>query len=114
MKNIAVGNSNRRESSRSRGEIRTSLRSRANKLRRISGPVVCWMAKFAARYIWSDTFVEQQIIVDLQNLLSLTFVCRHLSMTTKVDKMVLCQKGMRYSTVEAIVRTTCLDMDKQI
>ena len=113
MKNIAVGNSNRRESSKSRGEFRTSLRSRANKLRRISGPVVSWTAKFAARYIWLDTFLEQQIIVDLQNLLPLAFVCRRLSMTTMVDKMVPCRIGMRYSTVEAIVRKTYLDMDKQ-
>ena len=113
MKNIAVGNSNRRESSKSRGEIRTSLRSWANKLRRISRPVVSWTAKFAARYIWSDTFVEKQIIVDLQNLPPLAFVRRRLSITTMVDKMVLCRIGMRYSTIEAIVRRTCLDMDKQ-
>ena len=74
MKNMAVGNSNRRESSKSRGNVRISLRSRANKLRRISGPVVCWTAKFAARYIWSDTSVKQ-IIVHLRNLLPLAFVC---------------------------------------
>lgn len=110
---MAVGNSNRRESSKSRGDVRTSLRSRANKLRRISGPVVCWTARFAARYIWSDTSVKQQIIVVLQNLLPLAFVCRRLSMTTMVDKMVLCRIGMQYSTVEAIIRNTCLDMDKQ-
>ena len=113
MKNIAVGKSNRRESSKSRGEVRTSLRIWANKLRRISGPVVSWAAKFAARYIWLDTYMEQQIIVDLQNLRPLTFVCRRLSMTAMVDEMVLCRIGMRYSTVEAIVRKTCLDMDKQ-
>ena len=111
MKNIAVGKRNRRESSKSRGEVRMNLRSRANKL---PGAIGFWTAKLAARYVWSDIFVEQEITVGLQNLLPLAFVCQHLSMITMVDMTVLCRTGMRCSTVEAIARKTCLDMDNQI
>ena len=107
MKNIAVGNSNRRESSKSRGEVKISLRIRANKLWRLSGAIVFWTAKLVARYIWSDLFVEQQITVGLQNLLPLAFVCRRLSTTTMADMMVLYRIGMLYSTIRAIVRKTC-------
>ena len=77
-----------------------------------AGPSSLQLSTFGQISIWSDIFVEQQNIVDLQSLLPLAFVYRRLSMTTMVDKTVLCQIGMRYSTVEAIARKTCSDMDK--
>lgn len=49
MKNIAVGNSRRRESSNRRGEASISRRNWASKLFSVSGDILFWAARLAAR-----------------------------------------------------------------